>query len=107
MLVSVLHILTTIKNQPHLFNDHIDVSEWDYVVKFWDPVTERLFYNTELRSKWGDTHITVHDTLPDFILKVDLRILHDKVRQRYNVETDLGIFETVEEDPGDVKYTSD
>ncbi|GAA5809674.1 hypothetical protein MFLAVUS_003086 [Mucor flavus] len=48
--------------------------------------------------KWGDTHITTHDIH---------RILRDKLRQRYNVETDLGVFETTEEDPGDVKYTSD
>ncbi|GAA5795128.1 hypothetical protein HPULCUR_000480 [Helicostylum pulchrum] len=36
-----------------------------------------------------------------------MRILHDSVRQRFNVETDLGVLEAAEEDPGDVKYTSD
>lgn len=40
-------------------------------------------------------------------MKVDLRILHDRIRQGYNVETDLRVFEAAEEDPGDVKYVSD
>ncbi|KAI9275280.1 hypothetical protein EDC94DRAFT_638353 [Helicostylum pulchrum] len=103
----LLHILSTVKNQPHLFNDGIGVSEWDYIVKFWGMVTERLFHHTNLRLKWGDTHLTVSDTISDLLLKVDMRILHDSVRQRFNVETDLGVLEAAEEDPGDVKYTSD
>ncbi|KAI8640220.1 hypothetical protein BD408DRAFT_420129 [Parasitella parasitica] len=49
----------------------------------------------------------VHDTVSDLLLKVDLRILHDRVRQRYNVEADVGVFEASEEDPGDAKYIGD
>jgi hypothetical protein len=71
-----------IKDQPHLFVGNVDVSEWDYVVKFWGVVTEQLFCKTNLRLKRGDTHLTVHDTFSDFSMKVDLRILQDKERQR-------------------------
>lgn len=51
----LLHNLSTITDQPHLFNNEIDISEWDYVVKFWGVVTERLFHGTGLRLKWGVT----------------------------------------------------
>lgn len=70
-------------------------------------VTERLFYGTDLLLKWSDTHLTVHDTVFDLLLKVDLRILHDRVQQRYNIETDVGVFEAAEEEPGNVKYIGD
>ncbi|CEP11105.1 hypothetical protein [Parasitella parasitica] len=92
---------------PHLFDDEVESSEWDFVVKVWGVVTERLFHGTNLHLKWGDTHLTVHDTVSDLLLKVDLGILHDKVRQRYNFETDVGVFEAAEEEPGNVKYIGD
>ncbi|EIE87918.1 hypothetical protein RO3G_12629 [Rhizopus delemar RA 99-880] len=103
----LLQIKSIIKNQPHLFDDEIDSSEWDFVVKFWGVVTERLFHGTDLRLKWDDTHLTVHDTVSDLLLKVDLRILHDRVRQRYNIETDVGVFEAAEEEPVNAKYVGD
>ncbi|KAG1141504.1 hypothetical protein G6F37_010252 [Rhizopus arrhizus] len=40
-------------------------------------------------------------------LKVDLRTLHDRVQQRYNIETDVDVFEVAEEEPGNVKYICD
>jgi hypothetical protein len=48
----LIETLLLIKYQPSLFNDHIDSSEWDYVVKFWGVVTEDLFHNSSLRLKW-------------------------------------------------------
>jgi hypothetical protein len=45
-------ILTTMKHQRHLFAEDIDNSEWDYIVKFWGPVIERLYMHTGLRLKW-------------------------------------------------------
>lgn len=56
-------------------------------------VAERLFHGTELWLNWGDAHLTVHDTVSDLNLKLDLRILHDRTRQRYNLETYVGVFE--------------
>lgn len=98
----LLRILAVIRDHPHLHNDKVDNSKWDYIVKFWGPVTERLFSQTKFRLKWGDTHITVSDIL----LKADLRILRSEIRPRYKVETDFGAFEAAEEEPEDFKYTS-
>ena len=83
----LLQILSVIKRQPHLFREEIDKSEWDFVVDFWGVVTERLFHGSELRLKWGDTHLTVHDSVSKLLLKVNMRILHDRFRQGQNMET--------------------
>ncbi|RCI03069.1 hypothetical protein CU098_011517 [Rhizopus stolonifer] len=99
--------MSIIKHQPHLFLEEVDTSEWDYVVGFWGIVTGRLFHGSGLRLKWGDTHLSVYDTVSDLILKVDLRILHDRIRQGQNVETDVGAMEAAEEQPGDAKYIFD
>ncbi|KAG1458793.1 hypothetical protein G6F56_006310 [Rhizopus delemar] len=103
----LLQIMSIIKHQPHLFLEEVDTSEWDYVVGFWGIVTGRLFHGSGLRLKWGDTHLSVYDTVSDLILKVDLRILHDRIRQGQNVETDVGAMEAAEEQPGDAKYIFD
>ncbi|KAL9555501.1 hypothetical protein PS6_002816 [Mucor atramentarius] len=110
----MLQILSIIKYQPSLLEDQVDSSEWDFVVKFWGVVTERLVHATDLRLKWGDTHLTVHGIdsagylkVELMVLTVDMRILHDKVRQRYNAETDIGVCEAAEEDPGNAKYIGD
>ncbi|KAI8967393.1 hypothetical protein BDF20DRAFT_900833 [Mycotypha africana] len=103
----ILQILKVIKHQPSLFNDTINNSEWDYIVKFWGVVIERLFHFTDLRLKWGDTYLTLADTIKNMPLKVDLRILHDGIRQRYNVKNEVGVAEVSDEDPGDAKFTSD
>ncbi|GAA5813406.1 hypothetical protein MFLAVUS_006884 [Mucor flavus] len=103
----LLHIMSIIKHQPHLFLEEVDTSEWDYIVGFWGVVSGRLFHGSGLHLKWGDTHLTVYDTVSDLILKVDLRILHDRIRQGQNVETDIGAMEAAEEQPGDAKYTFD
>lgn len=54
----------------------------------------------------GDTHLTIHDTLSNFPMKVDMRIIHDRIRQRYNVEEEVGVFEA-EEEAANVKFTND
>lgn len=103
----MLQILMTIKHEPALFSDTIDSSEWDYIVKFWGPITQRLFYFSGLRLKWGDTHLTLHDTIGYIVLKVDLRIIHDSMKQRCNVENEVGVAEAAEENPGKLKFNSD
>ncbi|KAL0138629.1 hypothetical protein V8B55DRAFT_1564823 [Mucor lusitanicus] len=106
-----------ITHQDHLFLEDIDNSEWDFVVKFWvvkfwvvkfwGVITEELFHGSGLRLKWGDTHLALHDTVTNLPLKVDMRILHDRRRQGFDVETNVGAMEAAEEDPGDAKYLSD
>lgn len=103
----VRHIMTTIKFSPQLFSSDIDTSEWDYIVKLWGPITERLFRHTDLRLKWGDTHLTMNDTISEASLKVDLRVINDKIKQRYNVEHDVAVMEAAEEDAGDSKFIFD
>jgi uncharacterized protein YjiS (DUF1127 family) len=48
----MLQVLLLLKHQSGLFDSHIDSSEWDFIVKFWGPITERLFYESQLRLKW-------------------------------------------------------
>ncbi|KAL7320858.1 hypothetical protein PS15m_000704 [Mucor circinelloides] len=71
----MLQILSIIKYQPSLLEDQVDSSEWDFVVKFWGVVTERLVHATDLRLKWGDTHLTVHGIDSAGYLKVELMVL--------------------------------
>lgn len=103
----MLQIQMAVKQEPDLFSDTVNSSEWDYIVKFWDPIKQRLFYFSGLRLKWGDTHLTLHDTIGDMVLKVDLRIIHNSVKQRYNVENEVGVAEAAEENPGRAKFNSD
>ncbi|KAI7898204.1 uncharacterized protein BX663DRAFT_533437 [Cokeromyces recurvatus] len=102
-----LFILMAVKHEPDLFSDTANSSEWDYIVKFWGPITQRLFYFSGLRLKWGDMHLTLHDTIGDMVLKVDLCIIHDSMKQRYNVENEIGVIEAAEENPGSIKFNSD
>ncbi|KAG1166505.1 hypothetical protein G6F36_012918 [Rhizopus arrhizus] len=99
-----IDILMAVKHEPGLFSDTVNSSEWDYIVKFWGPITQRLFYFSGLRLKWGDTHLTLHDTIGDIVLKVDLRIIHDSIKQRYNVENEVGVAEVAEENPGSIYF---
>jgi hypothetical protein len=39
----VLKVLLSIKHESHLFDPQIRSSEWDFIVKFWVFVTEKLF----------------------------------------------------------------
>lgn len=54
--------LMLMKYQPALFIEEIDCSEWDYVVKFWGVISERLFHDSDLRLKWYDLifHISIY-----------------------------------------------
>jgi hypothetical protein len=49
----------------------------------------------------------MHDTVSDTNFKVDLRIINDKIIQRYNTENDIAVAEVAEEDSGDAKFVSD
>lgn len=55
----------------------------------------------------GDTHLTMNDTISDTTFKVDLRILHYKIQQRYNTENDIAVMEAAEEEPGNAKFVAD
>lgn len=55
----------------------------------------------------GDTHLTINDAVDDSVLKVDLRIINDKLVQRYNEETEVSMAEVSKESPGDKKFHSD
>ncbi|KAI8382327.1 hypothetical protein BD560DRAFT_487190 [Blakeslea trispora] len=96
----VTQVLSIVRYNSSLFDAAIDSSEWDFVVKFWGPITERLFQDSELRLKWGDTHLTLNDTVSEAALKVDLRVINDKMKQRYNIEHDIAVLEAAAEDAG-------
>ncbi|KAG1445857.1 hypothetical protein G6F55_011784 [Rhizopus delemar] len=103
----VMQVLSIIRYNPGLFDTAIDSSEWDFVVKFWGPITERLFQDSELRLKWGDTNLTLNDTVSETALKVDLRVANDKMKQRYNAEHDVAVLEAAEENAGNAKFIFD
>ncbi|KAI9481531.1 MAG: hypothetical protein EXX96DRAFT_595278 [Benjaminiella poitrasii] len=77
----MLQILMAIKHEPGLFSDTVSFSEWDYIVKFWGPIT----------------HLTLHDASGNRMLKVDIRIIHASIKQRCNVENEVGVAEVSEE----------
>lgn len=88
-LFLIQHILKLYKKSSYLFEEDIDCSEWDFVIKLWSPLIEELFINTDLRTKWGDTvcKLTHEDGTTDS--KIDLRVLFDKMIQHYNIEHDV------------------
>lgn len=50
----MLQVLLLTKQHPGVFTSLTDISEWDYIVKFWGPTLERLFYKPQLRLKWQE-----------------------------------------------------
>ncbi|KAG2204331.1 hypothetical protein INT47_009373 [Mucor saturninus] len=86
---------------------YIDTSEWDMIVKFWDPVMERFFTGTGLRLKWSDMILTMDDMTSVGHFKVDMRVINDSMIQRLNNEKDLAVAEAAKRDPGVSKYQSD
>ncbi|CAO0790366.1 unnamed protein product [Mucor circinelloides] len=78
----LLQILSIIKHQQLLFSDEVDNLERDFVVKFWGVVTERLLHGFGLRLKWGYTHLTVHDTVSDLLLKYEGQLLSARSRSQ-------------------------
>lgn len=51
-LFVLYQILLCIKHQASLFKEETETSEWDYLLKLWGPIMERLFYRKSLRLKW-------------------------------------------------------
>ncbi|RCH91528.1 hypothetical protein CU097_010378 [Rhizopus azygosporus] len=50
--------------------------------------------------------VTMQGTISDASFKVDLRVLNDKLKQRYNTEYDRTIMEAAENGPGNTKFIS-
>ncbi|EPB85752.1 hypothetical protein HMPREF1544_07421, partial [Mucor circinelloides 1006PhL] len=99
-------LLKLISNNPELFDEQKEVSEWDFLMKFWSSILERLFVKSGLRLKWGDTHLNNEgDESPS--LKVDLKVLDDEVVQRYSQETEVAVAKFAKSSPGCAKFTSD
>ncbi|KAG1131418.1 hypothetical protein G6F61_006652 [Rhizopus arrhizus] len=90
-----------------MFNENIDISESDFLIKFWGPVLERLFIGTILRLKWDDTLLTMKDISNDNGFKIDLRVINNKAVQRYNKESEVTVTEAAKNNPGLFKFMSD
>ncbi|KAG0738530.1 hypothetical protein G6F57_000178 [Rhizopus arrhizus] len=102
-----LSLLFLHKHHEYMFNENIDISESDFLIKFWGPVLKRLFIDTALRLKWGDTLLTMKDISNDNGFKIDLRVINDKTVQRYNKESEVTVAEAAKNDPGLFKFMSD
>ncbi|KAI9358861.1 hypothetical protein BD770DRAFT_410166 [Pilaira anomala] len=100
-------LLIHIKHHPYMFSKSTDNSEWDFLIKFWGPVMERLYLGTGLRLKWGDTTLTMKDVGIEGCLKVDMKVMKDDIVQRFNQETDLSTSEAAKDEPGSAKFNSD
>lgn len=48
----VQHTISIMKYSPQLFETPVDSSEWDFIVKIWGPIIERLFRHSGLRLEW-------------------------------------------------------
>ncbi|KAI9260411.1 hypothetical protein EDC94DRAFT_562851 [Helicostylum pulchrum] len=65
-----------------------DKSEWG--INFWGCCGRASWATFEIEY----THLTVHDTISGLLLKIDLRILNDRIRRGQSVETDIGVMES-------------
>ncbi|KAI9354761.1 hypothetical protein BD770DRAFT_392159 [Pilaira anomala] len=101
------HLIKLYTKSSYIFNPDIDCSKWDYVIKIWAPIIEELFDETDLRSKWGDTVYKAGNEDGNTSLKIDLRIIIDKMIQRRNVENEIASGEFAKYDPGNLKCQSD
>ncbi|KAG2227618.1 hypothetical protein INT45_002303 [Circinella minor] len=74
-LDSYIHIIKLHLYSSFLFNDGMDLSEQDFVVKIWSGLVENTFRGTGINPHWGDT-------IPSVVLnsgvtmKLDLRLLN-------------------------------
>ncbi|KAI7891394.1 uncharacterized protein EV154DRAFT_397216, partial [Mucor mucedo] len=96
----LLQILMAIKHEPGLFSDTVHSSEWFYIVSV--PVLSWL-----LNVNWAPP--LLHDMYFSayMVYNINLRIIHDSIKQRYNVENEVGVAEAAEENPGKVRFHSD
>lgn len=116
-----MQLLKLIKNNLGLFDRQKDVSDWDYLLKFWGNTLERLSkkkrleievvsrrYKTTFAFPFTCTFtlILLGETLIWRRLKVDLRVLKDEIVLRYNKEAEVAEF--AKSSPGFfVKFSSD
>jgi hypothetical protein len=49
----------------------------------------------------------MYDTVTDTMLKVDMCIINDKIKQGYNTENEIATMKGSAEDPNDTKFISD
>ncbi|KAG2200169.1 hypothetical protein INT47_012450, partial [Mucor saturninus] len=73
-------------------NNWIKISGWDFV----DYLSGTLISN-----------LTMNDTISEAAFKIDLRIINDEMKQRYNTEHDVAVLETAAEDASNAKFNLD
>ncbi|KAG0162963.1 hypothetical protein DFQ30_000964, partial [Apophysomyces sp. BC1015] len=76
-----IHALELLSDHSYLFDDRIDKSEDDFIVKCWGPVMEHLMAGSSIRCKWGDTICSLHSDR----FKIDLRVVKDVRSQEHDV----------------------
>ncbi|KAI8885285.1 hypothetical protein K501DRAFT_180267 [Backusella circina FSU 941] len=107
-LYLVSYIIKRHQKSVYLFDSVKNCSEWDYVVKLWSPLIEELFDGANnLRAKWGDTVVEPANEDGTANLKIDVRVILDKVLQMRNVEYDVSSGEFSKYNPGNLKYQAD
>ncbi|KAI7894045.1 uncharacterized protein EV154DRAFT_560811 [Mucor mucedo] len=87
-----IQVLSIIRYNPRLFDIAIDSSGWAFV----DYLSESLISN-----------LTMNDTISEAAFKIDLRIINDEMKQRYNTEHDVAVLETAAEDASNAKFNLD
>ena len=71
---SYIHIIKLHLYSSFLFNDGMDLSEQDFVIKIWPVLVENTFQAIGINPHWGDTILTIVLN-SGVMMKLDLRLL--------------------------------
>ncbi|KAG2224390.1 hypothetical protein INT45_002929, partial [Circinella minor] len=100
------HYLEVLEYHQYIFQDDIDITELDFGVKLWGPMLEKLFRNTSLRCKWGESVGDSSGVAESRGFKVDVRIVRDTLSRRRK-EADQANVEMARKNPTISKTSSD
>ncbi|KAI7867034.1 hypothetical protein BDF14DRAFT_1807795 [Spinellus fusiger] len=98
--------LEILEYHDYIFEKHIDITEADVTIKMWGPLLEKVFRQTKLRCKWGESVGDSSGTSNGMGYKVDLRILKDTM-SRKNKEADKANVEIARMNASVAKITKD
>lgn len=80
----VLHLAEIHDEHDNIFEHESSLSEYDFIVKVWGAIVEKLFYKTKVFCRWGDTVSEKGNN--DFTNhKIDLRMLCKSNLSKYDL----------------------
>ncbi|KAG2224394.1 hypothetical protein INT45_002933 [Circinella minor] len=76
------HFLGVLEYHQYMFLDYTDITDLDFGVKLWGPMLEKLFRNTNLRCKWGESVADSTGVTESRGFTVDIRDVRDTLSRR-------------------------